>query len=133
MIISEREIMNFIKLRALLVPGASDPDTMFKRLEFKVTRDMLLNMVNRSPMGASEAEDLVKKHLGTKFAEECLGTLEIRSEREWHTDSVKYEMGAVVISKREFMDIIRFCVENYAPPLEGLNDANNSQNETEGT
>jgi hypothetical protein len=127
MIISEREIMNFIKLRALLVPGASDPDTMFKRLEFKVTREMLMNMVNRSPMGASEAEDLVKKHLGTKFAEECLGTLEIRSEREWHTDSVKYEMGAVVISKREFMDIIRFCVENYAPKLDDSSTINDYQ------
>jgi hypothetical protein len=127
MIISEREIMNFIKLRALLVPGASDPDTMFKRLEFKVTREMLMNMVNRSPMGASEAEDLVKKHLGTKFAEECLGTLEIRSEREWHSDSVKYEMGAVVISKREFMDIIRFCVENYAPKLDDSSTINDYQ------
>ena len=84
-------------------------------------------MVNRSPMGASEAEDLVKKHLGTKFAEECLSTLEIRSEREWHSDSVKYEMGAVVISKREFMDIIRFCVENYAPKLDDSSTINDYQ------
>ena len=125
--ISDRDISNFIKLRALLVPGASDPDTMFKRLEFKVTREMLLSMIQRSPMGASEAEELVKNHLGIKFAEECLKNLEIKSEREWQSDSVKYEMGAVVISKREFMEIIRFCVENYSPKLDGPSTANDYQ------
>lgn len=127
--ISDRDISNFIKLRALLVPGASDPDTMFKRLEFKVTQTMLMEMIQRSPMGATEAESLVKQHLGAKFAEECLKDLEIRAERLWSENSVKYEMGAVVISKREFMEIIKFCVENYSPPLE-TNDANISQNET---
>ena len=126
--ITDNDIANFIKLRALLVPGASDPDTMFKRLEFKMTQTMLVDIVKRSPMGADDAEVLIKRHLGTKFAEECLKTLEIRSHRLWNENAVEYEMGAVVISKREFMDIIKFCVDNFSPPLEN-NNANISQDE----
>ena len=127
--ITDNDIANFIKLRALLVPGASDPNTMFKRLEFKMTQAVLVDMVRRSSMGADDAEVLIKQHLGTKFAEECLKTLEIRSHRLWNENAVEYEMGAVVISKREFMEIIRFCVENFSPPLENT-DANISQDET---
>lgn len=103
------------------MPGASDPDTMFKRLEFRVTQEMLMQMINRVASGPSEVENMVKQHLGTKFAEECLSSLEITAQREWHANSVKYEMGAVVLSKREFMEIIKFCVENYSPPLEDTN------------
>lgn len=128
--IREKEIEKFIQLRSLFVPGASDPDKLFRRIKFDVSQEMLMSLMNRSINGTEQVQELITNHLGTKFAQECLNNLEIKSERNWRDNCISYEMSAVVLSKREFMEIIKFCVENYTPPLEDEN-ADNSQDETE--
>ena len=133
--IHEQDILSLVRLRSLLSPGAFDYYAMLKRLEFKVTPDMVMRTLRAGGIdSAYEVEKLVREHLGTKFAEECIKSLEIKSKRRWepgssNTESITYWTEAIVLSKKEFIETIAFCIENYSPPPR-VENANNDQDET---
>lgn len=123
MSVKNSDIMDALRLRSLLQPGSTNPDTVFTRLEFDLSRTMALEIIRRSSNGAAEVDVMVRKHLGTKFAEAVIAKLPITSTRSTD-DSVKYQVGAIVLSKQEFMDIIKFCLDHFCP-IKIEPDANN--------
>lgn len=125
--IRDSEISNLIKLRSLLSPGASDHTSMVKKLEMTLTPKTISELVAKTGRDPASVEKLIKGHIGTKFAEECINSLEIKTQRnQFDQSTIKYSTEAVVLSRAEFMDIIRFCILNRELMIEDQ-DADNRQ------
>jgi len=109
---TDREIKDLLKLRFLLSQGSSDPDAMFKKSEFRLTPQMLVDIIRHTNRGPEEADRLVRHHLTTSFVNLIMNDMEVKSQRDEIKNEIIYSTEAVVLRRSELYDIIRFCINN---------------------